>query len=195
MLGPLSACLAVFASELSDTLLQEVAKHQTSDKMSLKESLLAVRKDPNFWFLNLYSPMEKPADQMPADQVCGPRQAPWYAPPGPSHSHAPKGAKGDSRGSRRDSPYNGSKGGESAGGKGGGKGGGNSQQTTRTGMPVPTWQQKPDDWHDDATKSPPKPPNYLSGQAICFDYHSSAGCRAGCHRDHAHCPRLLASGS
>ena len=40
----------------------------------------------------------------------------------------------------------------------------------------------------------PKPPNYPSGQAICYKFHS-VGCTSNtCGRDHGHCPKLLAGG-
>ena len=181
-----------FASELLDKLLQHIAMSQVSEKWPLRDAVYAVRMDSNFWFLNLYNPMEKQLAELQPQANLYQQQPPWLAPPASSYAYASDGSKGDRRGAGRESPYKGK------GGKGSAKGSktfSKGQQTTLTGQPVPEWQKKTDDWHDDATKGPPKPPNYPGGQAMCYSFHSEVGCTGSCHRDHNHSPRLLSNGS
>ena len=50
---------AEFASSVLDKMLQRISDLQLNRQKSLNEAVKAVVEDSNFWFLNVYSPMER----------------------------------------------------------------------------------------------------------------------------------------
>ena len=120
-----------FASELLDKVLLHIAMHQLNDKASLQKAVLSVKDASNFWFLNLYKPLE---NSSPSGAGHLQQFPPAPLPPDHGNHYGGKCGKG-----RRDAPY---KGGKGSKGKQCKNGKGN---TTRTGMSTPEWQKKPDD--------------------------------------------------
>ena len=180
---------AAFAGDLLDSLLKKVASFMLDEKLTLRQALAKTRDDSNFWFLHLYAPMNKESnsyrriDRPPAGDDLPPlkRRRQQQEPEQQQHWNAPRSSskgsavKGRGKGNRRR------------------QSGGPRFTTTATGMPLPSQQKPPPDWGQDARRSLPKK-GYPSGQAICFDYHTT-GCRGGCNRDHDHCPRMLKGGT
>ena len=172
---------ASFASMLLDKVLRRIADMQLNRHLCLKASTENIVDDANFWFLNLYATMERVGEQ------------PW------SHTSNYQAPRPNASDRNRAQPYPSTpskgKGKKGKGHKNKGSGYQSQAETTRTGMPVPAWQTPPQDWGLCAKRGPPKPPHYPGGQSICFNFHSQAGCRGGCTRDHDHCPRLLKDNS
>ena len=157
---------------------------------------------PNFWFINLYGPMERnlkdtrrldrPSSSEDEAQPPPPKRRRQKQQPRVDWGNSRKGG-GRSQFSHWDRPTQ----------KGNGKGNGKGERpnyghtgTNRAGKPVPQWQQLPPNWGDNAKRTPPIPPDYPSGQAICFNFHSEKGCNGrNCHRNRNFCPKLLRNGS